>query len=183
MCSEDEVFLCRKDDEYPILFEYRTTAANLDAHYFLQDIWFAKRVIKANPSEHFDIGSRVDGFLAHLLSAEINVNMIDIRPFGIETEGVSFTQGDATDLSNIETNSIRSLSSLHVVEHFGLGRYGDAVDPAGWRKGLNAMQRVVAPGGKTFIFRFRQGAQTNCALTHTEYLNSTKQPRCLIKWS
>lgn len=151
MCEKDEIFPYQKDYEFPIITEYRTSAANLDAHYFLQDIWFAQKVIADEPAEHFDIGSRVDGFLAHLLAAGVSVNMIDIRPLGIELKGLSFTQGDATDLRNLAPNSVKSLSSLHVVEHFGLGRYGDEVDPTGWVKGLKAMQRIVAYGGVFYL--------------------------------
>lgn len=151
LCDSNEKFPYLKNDEYPILSEYRSSAGFLDAHYFLQDIYVAKKIINSKTKLHFDIGSRVDGFIAHLLASSIKVNMIDIRPLGINVDGISFTCGDATDLSNIQANSINSLSSLHVIEHFGLGRYGDNVDPNGWIKGLKAMQRIVAPGGVLYI--------------------------------
>lgn len=140
-------FPYRKEYERPIIHEYRAAAGSLDEHYFLQDIWMAKKIVQAKTELHYDIGSRVDGFIAHLLVNDIKVNMIDIRPLGVDIEGIAFTRGDATDLSNIEENSIPSLSSLHVVEHFGLGRYGDAIDPQGWIKGLKSMQRIIKSGG------------------------------------
>lgn len=151
MCDADEAFLYEKETEYPVLSEYRAAAANMDVHYFIQDIWFAKKVIHNHPKEHFDIGSRVDGFLSHLLAADINVNMIDIRPLDIQIPGLSFTQGDIVNLSNIQPGSLLSLSSLHVVEHFGLGRYGDDIDPKGWIKGLKAMQKMMAMGGYFYL--------------------------------
>lgn len=169
LCEDDEIFVYLKENEFPLLSEYRTDAANLDAHYFLQDIWFAKRIIKNKPIVHYDIGSRVDGFLSHLLSANINVNMIDIRPLGIELEGLSFTQGDATDLKNIKSDSIHSLSSLHVVEHFGLGRYGDPIDPDGWKKGLLAMQRIVEPGGYFYLGVPISNKNTLCFNAHRKF--------------
>lgn len=151
LCDEDEKFPYKKEFEMPMITEYRTAAAYLDSHYFLQDIWFASKIIKANPPIHHDIGSRVDGFLAHLLSAGVKVNMIDIRPIDIHLDGLSFTQGDATHLSNIPADSVCSLSSLHVVEHFGLGRFGDEVDPKGWIRGLKEMQRIVKGGGYFYL--------------------------------
>lgn len=37
--------------------------------YFWQDLWAAKKIIRDHPKQHYDIGSRVDGFIAHLLAA------------------------------------------------------------------------------------------------------------------
>ena len=36
---------------------------------------------------------------------------------------------------------------MHVVEHIGLGRYGDPVDYDGDLKAIAELKRVVAPGG------------------------------------
>ena len=38
-----------------------------------------KKIIRSGVNEHYDIGSRVDGFIAHLLAADIKVNVIDIQ--------------------------------------------------------------------------------------------------------
>jgi hypothetical protein len=54
-------------------------------------------------------------------------------------------------LDVIESASLSSVSSLHAVEHFGLGRYGDPIDPIGHVRGLEALRRVVAPGGDAYI--------------------------------
>ncbi len=77
--------------------------------------------------------------------------MIDIRPFPIQVDGLSFVQGDAMDLSTIENESIESLSSLHAIEHFGLGRYGDPIDPNGWKKGLKSIQMKISRGGVFYL--------------------------------
>ncbi|MBK8696763.1 MAG: DUF268 domain-containing protein [Deltaproteobacteria bacterium] len=47
--------------------------------------------------------------------------------------------------------SVPSLSCLHVIEHIGLGRYGDPLDPDGSLKALAELQRVVAPGGDFYL--------------------------------
>ena len=144
--------------DFPIKFNklYRIysdceDAGTVDGHYFLQDLFMAKEIIKCNPRQHYDIGSRIDGFIAHLLASNINVTLVDIRPFPVQLEGLSFIQTDATELSNIEDNSLNSLSSLHVIEHFGLGRYGDTIDPEAWKSALLSMQNKIAPGGCLFL--------------------------------
>jgi hypothetical protein len=51
-----------------------------------------------------------------------------------------------------------SISSLHAVEHFGLGRYGDELDYEGHLKGFRLISQLVAPGG-TFYFSVPIGPQ------------------------
>jgi hypothetical protein len=79
------------------------------------------------------------------------VTVADIRPLTGSVPGLTFLRTDATSLAEIETGSVVSLSSLHAVEHFGLGRYGDPVDPDAWRKGAEALSRVLAPGGCLYL--------------------------------
>lgn len=130
-----------------ILNKYRA-AGSLDKHYFLQDIYVAKKIISAHPDEHFDVGSRVDGFIGHLLSAlETKITIIDIRPLPISIPNLNFVQADATNLDGIADNSIQSLSSLHAVEHFGLGRYGDPIDPNACFQVMKSLQRVIRKDG------------------------------------
>ena len=76
--------------------------------------------------------------------------MIDIRPLDINIENLNFIQSDATNLENIPDNSLISLSSLCAPEHFGLGRYGDPVDPEACFKALKSMQRVLAHDGHLY---------------------------------
>lgn len=134
---------------YPCLKDWDSNAGSLGV-YFWQDLWAARRIFQHKPSEHYDIGSRVDGFIAHVL-AFMPVTMIDIRPLPQKIDGLRFTQSDATNLDGIPDNSVISLSSLCAPEHFGLGRYGDPVDPEACFKALEAMQRVLASGGHLYI--------------------------------
>lgn len=125
-------------------------AGVVESHYFAQDIWGARKILKASPKEHFDIGSRLDGFLSHLLIFR-DVTYIDIRPLPCFIPGLHFLQSDATMLEEIKDNSIESLSSFHAIEHFGLGRYGDKIDPDAYIKVIKNIQRVVEPGGHVYI--------------------------------
>ena len=140
-------------EEFPQLFDYCQTAGSVDGHYFMQDIHVAELISKSGIKKHYDIGSKIDFFIAHLLAnSHIDeVVMLDIRPFPYDIKKLSFIQADATELSNLADNSISSISSLHAIEHFGLGRYGDEVDPLACYKAMKAMQRVTEVGGLIYI--------------------------------
>lgn len=134
---------------YPCLHDWDAPAGSL-SYYFWQDLWAARKIFLTKPHEHFDIGSRVDGFIAHVLPF-MPVTMIDIRPLPEKVHGLNFIQSDATRLENISDNSIISLSSLCAPEHFGLGRYGDFVEPEACFEALRSMQRVLARGGHLYV--------------------------------
>ncbi len=135
----------------PIIGNNHMEAGGIDRHYYLQDIYMARKVRENMPSHHYDIGSRVDGFISHLLCDNIKVTMIDIRPLPVKVEGLSFIQGDATNLEQLDSNTIDSLSTLHAVEHFGLSRYGDKIDSNASKKAISAIQRVLKKGGYLYF--------------------------------
>ena len=95
------------------------------------------------------MGSRLDGFVAHLLPY-CKITYVDIRPLPITVEGLQFIEGSILKLP-FENDSCKTLSCLHVIEHIGLGRYGDDVDPYGHIKGTNELMRVLQPGGTMLI--------------------------------
>jgi SAM-dependent methyltransferase len=125
------------------------SSGSATGHYFHQDLWAARRVFDKNIKIHVDVASRIDGFVAHLLTF-CTVNYVDIRPLPGRTSGLNFVEGTILNLP-FENNSVDSLSCLHVLEHIGLGRYGDPVDPEGWLKGAQELQRVVAKGGRLYF--------------------------------
>lgn len=138
---------------YPILTDIFENAGTLDSHYFLQDLYMAKKVLENKIPIHYDIGSRVDGFLGHLLASNDirQVTMLDVRPLSLNIDNLKFIQTDATNLAEIPDNSIESISSLHALEHFGLGRYGDPLDPLACYKAMKSIQRVTKENGYIFI--------------------------------
>ena len=131
------------------LKERHESAGSAKGHYFLQDIWAAQRVHEFAPAEHVDVGSRIDGFVAHVASF-CPVKYVDIRALETGVPGLTGIPGSICDLP-FEDGSVSSLSCLHVIEHIGLGRYGDPIDPDGWRKGMAELHRVLAPGGQLLI--------------------------------
>jgi len=141
----------------PYLHDRNESAGDATGHYFWQDMMVAKRVLHAAPARHVDVGSRVDGLITHLLVFR-DVDVVDVRPLEHEVPGLTFILDDATSLESLADQSVESVSSLHAVEHFGLGRYGDPVDAKGHILGLRSLQRVLAPGGRLYL-SFPVGAE------------------------
>jgi SAM-dependent methyltransferase len=132
---------------YPCYVDRYEPAGEVPRHYFWQDLWGARKVFAAGTRVHHDIGSRLDGFIAHCLPF-CEVVMLDIRPLPIDVPGLRFVQANCMDMRGIAEGSIASLSSFHAIEHFGLGRYGDPIDPLGHEKAIAELKRVLAPGGQ-----------------------------------
>lgn len=134
-------------DVYPNLCDW-VIETPFDPHYFYQSAWLARQIGQQPPRKHVDVGSDVK--LIGILSAFVETEFIDYRPLKTNLPSLHCKQGDITSL-DFETDSVASLSSLHVVEHIGLGRYGDPIDPTGSKRALLELQRVVAPGGRLYI--------------------------------
>jgi SAM-dependent methyltransferase len=134
-------------DTLPMLGD-RLATTPFDSHYLYQDSWAAQRVAEHGPARHVDVGSRVD--YVCFLSAITQVAFVDIRPLAATVEGVESIAGSVVEMP-FEDGSLESVSCLHVVEHIGLGRYGDQLDPSGTRRAIAELQRVVAPGGQLLM--------------------------------
>jgi hypothetical protein len=148
--NQRESFRLRLRNAFPILTDMRACAGTTGGHYFHQDLWAARKIYERRPAAHLDIGSRIDGFVAHVLSF-MPVTVVDIRPITSTIANLTFFHDDASELANLPTGSVDSLSTLHAAEHFGLGRYTDPVDPAGCFKFMSALARVLAPGGRLYF--------------------------------
>lgn len=136
--------------ELPMLTEFGESSGHLGA-YFFQDLQVARWILTAQPRRHVDVGSRLDGFIGHLAVFR-QVDVLDIRPQPLSVPNVHFHQVDlAADLPAEWVACTDSLSCLHTIEHFGLGRYGDDVDPLGHLKGLEQLKRMVKPGGRFYL--------------------------------
>jgi len=148
--NKRENFRFQKDKMFPCLNDKGVNSGDTGL-YFWQDLWGAMHVFQRKPEIHYDIGSRVDGFIAHLVSFNQKVCTLDIRPLRTEIPNVSFMECDATKMENIEENSIESLSALCSLEHFGLGRYGDPIDPEACFTCFKAIEKRMKKGGMFYM--------------------------------
>jgi len=127
-------------------------------HYFHQDLLVARRIYLNKPRIHVDIGSRIDGFVAHVASFR-PIEVMDIRPLTNDIPNVKFIQADLMIPIIDDLNEYcDSLSCLHALEHFGLGRYGDSVNYDGYLLGLHNLHQMLKKGGK-FYFSVPIGLQ------------------------
>jgi SAM-dependent methyltransferase len=134
-------------DAFPRLDD-RTRTAPFDRHYLHQAVWATRGIAAACPERHVDIGSETT-YVA-LLAQRIDVTFVDIRPLEAAVPGLRCESGSLLALPFAD-RSIASLSSLHVIEHVGLGRYGDPLDPEGSHKAARELARVLAPGGNLYV--------------------------------
>jgi len=134
-------------DSYPCLTDW-VSSTPFDPHYFYQGAWLARRVGATQVAKHVDIGSSV--LTISVLSAQVETLFVDYRPLKVSLPGLTSIAGNILDLP-FPDDSIDSLSCLHVIEHIGLGRYGDPIDPLGSIKAALELQRIVSRDGNLFL--------------------------------
>jgi len=134
-------------DLQPCLGDW-TVSTPFDSHYFYQGAWAARKLKLSSPTRHVDIASSVS--MISVLSGFIDTVFIDYRPLKVNLKGLTSIPGDILSLP-FPDQSISSLSCLHVIEHIGLGRYGDSLDPNGSIKGALELQRVLEKGGNLLV--------------------------------
>lgn len=134
----------------PCLHDWYEEGGATKNEYFWQDLLVARKIFYENPETHVDIGSRVDGFVAHVASFR-EIEVFDVRPLTTQIPGIKFKQADLMAPINELRNYCDSLSCLHALEHFGLGRYGDPIDPSGFERGLVNMASLVKANGLIYL--------------------------------
>jgi SAM-dependent methyltransferase len=133
----------------PCLYDWYEEGGSTNNEYFWQDLHVAQQIHFANPARHVDIGSRIDG-LSRAWPVSGN-RSARIRPVTSPIPGVVFRQADLMNPPEAFIEYCDSLSCLHALEHFGLGRYGDPIDPHGYAAGLASMARILRPGGQFYL--------------------------------
>ncbi|MBF0562567.1 MAG: DUF268 domain-containing protein [Alphaproteobacteria bacterium] len=128
---------------WPIINE-DTPSTAFDRHYIYHVAWAARALKRINPLIHYDFSSSL--YFIAMVSAWFPVRVCDIRPPSLQLDGLSVQKENLTSIS-LPDGSLESVSCLHVVEHVGLGRYGDAVDYDGDLKAVHELKRVVRRGG------------------------------------
>ena len=124
------------------------SAGQASGHYFHQDLSVAQDIHKRKPNRHVDIGGRFDGFVAHVASFR-EIDVFDVRDIDVELKNVNFIQRNLLELEESEITD--SISCLHSIEHIGLGRYGDPIDPDGHLKAFLILNKLLKPEGLLYI--------------------------------
>lgn len=136
-------FLFSWQDIFPCL-EDKSSEIDFEPHYTYHPAWAARILAKIKPEKHIDISST--RYFALLVSAFISVEYYEYRPLSVNLSGLECKSADITKLPFAD-NSVYSLSCMHVLEHIGLGRYGDPLDCNGDLIAAAELSRVVQHNG------------------------------------
>lgn len=145
------------EDKWPRLHD-KSATSDLDLQYTFFVAWAVRKVKEINPKFHVDFSSSLH--FATTLSAFIPVKFYDYRPLEVLNvlDNLKSGAADLVNLENFKDESISCLSSMHVIEHIGLGRYGDPLDPDGDIKAIKELKRVLAKDGDLlFVIPIGQG--------------------------
>ena len=126
----------------------RTPTTQADPWGLHQDVWAFRRVLELRPAWVLDVGS--DAWLVALLAQLVPVTAVDVRPLAVRLPGLTPVRGDVCDLA-WEDGVVPCVMCLSTIEHIGLGRYGDTIDPRGSERACRELQRVLAPGGHLLL--------------------------------
>jgi hypothetical protein len=170
----------------PSLEDKYAASGVAEGHYFHQDLLVARRVYERNPKKHIDVGSRVDGFVSHVATFR-HIEVLDIRPLTSQAANITFTQADLMNSTKNFTNYCDSLSCLHTLEHFGLGRYGDPLNINGYIQGFENLSAMLQQNGILYlsvpIGRQRIDFNAHRVFNISTILNLAKQKFDLIQFS
>lgn len=154
-----------RDEDRHACLDDATATTGFDRHYVYHTAWAARVLAQTRPDEHVDIGSSL--YFAGIASAFVPIRFFDYRPAALQLDSLSSEHADLTQLAWAD-QSVASLSCMHVVEHVGLGRYGDPLDPDGDLKSMRELARVLAPGG-SLLFVVPVGRPRVCFNAHRIY--------------
>ena len=152
---------------YPCLYDKTIQTKKLQPVYFYQDAWAFERIVASKPTAHIDIGSH-HKFVA-FLSKVVNLTMVDFRPLSLKMDSINFIEGDILNLP-FANESISSLSSLCVIEHIGLGRYGDCLYRNGSENALKEITRVMKKQ-ESYTFQYQYLIKILQLSMQAEFLN------------
>jgi hypothetical protein len=144
----DGRFEPKQTDWFPFLND-NTSETGFDPHYVLHTSWAARVLAKTKPKAHVSFGDSL--YFVGIASAFTSMTFCDIRKSGLPFGDIKEDSADLTSLPLSWTGKLESISCMHVLEHIGLGRYGDTLDAGGDRQAAAELARVLAPGGQLLM--------------------------------
>lgn len=141
--DKEKRFKIKLSDFYPQIKD-KTVGTRFDRHYVYHTSWAARILSETKPTKHIDISSSL--FFSGIVSAFVPIEFYDYRPADLKLSNLESKPGDLMNLP-FENKSINSLSCMHTIEHVGLGRYGDPLDPDGDIKACRELSRVLKKDG------------------------------------
>jgi hypothetical protein len=134
----------------PCLQDWYDVAGDVNSEYFVQDLFIAQQIFESNPIKHVDVGSRIDGFVSNVASFR-QIEVFDVREMKNSIKNINFKSADFSDPSFDLINYTESISCLHTLEHFGLGRYGDPVSNDAYINGFNNLANCLKNDGILYL--------------------------------
>jgi hypothetical protein len=162
----DGRFQVNQADWFPCLND-DTATTGFDPHYVLHTSWAARVLAKNRPKAHTVFGDSL--YFVGIASAFVSITFYDIRMSRLPFRDIEQKTADLTGLPSSWTGTLESISCMHVLEHIGLGRYGDALDASGDRKAAAELARVLAPGGQLLIVVPMEDPPRVCFNAHRLY--------------
>jgi len=162
----DGRFEPKQTDWLPFLND-NTPETGFDPHYVLHTSWAARVLAKTKPKVHVSFGDSL--YFLGIASAFMPMTFCDIRKSRLPFRDIEENSADLTSLPPSWTSTLPSISCMHVLEHIGLGRYGDALDPSGDRKAAAELARALAPGGQLLMVLPMEDPPRVCFNAHRLY--------------
>jgi SAM-dependent methyltransferase len=95
-----------------------------------------------------DVGSSGSVLPTILAALGNHAVCVDVREWPVKWHNVEFVKGDVIMSENLfPFESFDVITCISTIEHFGLGRYGDAEDVDGDIKGLAKIRKYLKPDG------------------------------------
>lgn len=138
----------------PALHDKKRSSGEYSDEYFTQDLYVAQRIYCNNPANHLDIGSRVNGFVNSVASFR-KIDVVDIRVTEATriSSNILLSHMDLCKSREGQGNKqmYESISCLHALEHFGLGRYGDSIDFDAYTTALQNIWTMLLEDGIFYL--------------------------------
>ncbi|OGS39275.1 MAG: hypothetical protein A2551_04740 [Elusimicrobia bacterium RIFOXYD2_FULL_34_30] len=149
--QEENYNIFRRTFPDKIFFKYiinRSGAGKSHMAELAQFNFASNELFALKPKNILDIGSHLSWLSG--VGSHYNLKTIDIRKKDIVLNAEESFIGRAEKLP-FNNESIECITSLCSIEHFGLGSYGDEIDPYGDVKAIAEIERVLKRDG-SFIF-------------------------------